>query len=80
MWSKRTFLTVLGSLPFVSILKPVKADDGIIRFSYRGVKCSYTEECAKDMIAVYHLEAKSEFKDAIDMLKKFEGYGASIHG
>jgi hypothetical protein len=65
MWTKRTFLTALGSLPFLSSLKPAAADT-IIRKTYRGINYTYTPEFAKDLKAVYGLYVDNEAANVIN--------------
>ena len=65
MWTKRTFLAALGSLPFLTVLKPVKADT-IIHNTYRGN--TYTPEFAKDLMAVYGLNVEHQMENAIDWI------------
>ena len=36
------------------------------KFSYKGFKCSYSNEIENDLFAVYQLDIVSEFQNAID--------------
>lgn len=85
MMNRRVFGTGLAAaaavIPTAALALPNAFTDGMRRFIYRGYDLAYAPELARDLYAVYGLDALKELKECVDYYvdQRVTHVWASIH-